>query len=142
MTGRKRNKPVLSVGAYDIGPTDAWVQDDQRYPADILPEDDSTLERTVRIGRASRVEGFIYGKWITMDAGFSDDAEDVTRAAGLYAVEIIELQSHCKIATHVQCNGEINIGSQCEIFGDVIGNQAITIGDRTRIGGNVILTKF
>jgi acetyltransferase-like isoleucine patch superfamily enzyme len=140
MAERKRNKPVLSVGAYDIGTTDAWVQDDQRYPADILPdpEKDSTLERTVRLGRASQVNGFVYGKWITMAAGFSDDAEDVTSAVGLYAVELIELQNYCKIATHVQCNGEITIGSQCEIFGDVIANQTITIGDSTRIAGNVI----
>jgi len=109
-----------------------------RYSSDILPEDDSALERTVRLGRASRVDGFIYGKWITLAEGFSENAEDVTSAVGLYADEYIELQSYCKIATHVQCNGEIIIGGQCEIFGDVIGNQNIIIGDSTRIAGNVI----
>jgi len=107
-----------------------------RYSSDILPEDDSTLGRTVILGRAAQVNGFVRGKQVTLKQGYSDD--EVTSAVGLYADELIELQSYCKIATHVQCNGEIIIGGQCEIFGDVIGNQNIIIGDSTRIAGNVI----
>ena len=91
MAERKRNKPVLSVGAVEIGPTEAWVQDDLRYGGNILPENDTQLERPVTLGRASRVEGLIYGKTITLKDGFSDDAEDVTRALGLYATEFIVL---------------------------------------------------
>ena len=83
------------------------------YSSDILPEDDSTLGRTVILGRAARVNGFIYGKQITLKQGYSDD--EVTSAVGLYADEYIDLQSYCKIATHVQCNGEITIGGQLTI---------------------------
>jgi len=116
--------------------THVELGDQTRYSSDIIPEDDATFGRTVILGRAALVNGFIYGKHITLKQGYSDD--EVTSAVGLYAVEYIDLQSYCKIATHVQCNGEITIGSRCEIFGDVIGNQTIRIGDSTRIGGNVI----
>ena len=138
MTQRKRIKPILTTDAVVIGTNNASVKDDQPYDSDILPENDSEVDRIVVLGHAARVDGFIYGKEITLREGHSDSAGDFTSAAGLYGQVSVELDGYCKIATHVQCNGEITIGEDCEIFGDVIGGRITNIGDRTRIGGNVI----
>jgi predicted acyltransferase (DUF342 family) len=126
------------VDAVSVDANEFNVKDDQRYATDILPEDDSQFERAVVLGRAARVDGFIYGKEITLHAGHSDSVGNFTSAAGLYGEVFVELEGYCMIATHVQCNGEIIIGEDCEIFGDVIGGVVTNIGDRTRIAGNVI----
>jgi hypothetical protein len=138
MTQRKRIKSILTTDAVTNTATQLSIKDDQPYDSDIFPEDESQVDRVVVLGHAARVDGFIYGKEITLREGHSDSAGDYTRAAGLYAEAFIELDGYCKIATHVQCNGEITIGKDCEIFGDVIGGRITNIGDRTRIGGNVI----
>ena len=138
MTERKRIKPILSLDAVAIGDNEVNIKDDQSHGSDILPEEDSQIDRTVVLGHAARVDGFIYGKEITLHEGHSDSPGDFTSAAGLYGEVFVELDGYCKIATHVQCNGEITIGEDCEIFGDVIGGRITNIGDRTRIGGNVI----
>jgi predicted acyltransferase (DUF342 family) len=139
MTERRRIKPILlSELAVTIDDKHVTIKDDQRHRLDILPEDDSQLDRIVTLGHGSTVDGLIYGKQIILHEGHSATPQEATSAKGLFAETLIELEGWCKIATHVQCNGEIIIGEECEIFGDVIGGVISHIGDRTRISGNVI----
>ena len=47
--------------------THVSLGDRANYTSDILPEDEATLDRTIVLGRASRVDGLIYGKHVTLN---------------------------------------------------------------------------
>jgi predicted acyltransferase (DUF342 family) len=129
------SKVIKVIQATHLRDDYAEIEDETPFRGDIYPENEEQLKRPIKLGRASQVNGCVFGRVVEMKDGLSQD--QMTTALSIYGEEEVRVYDFCRIAGFLQSNGRISVGKNCMIIGDIVG-QRIEISDNTVVGGNII----